>query len=116
MTVDFANPLAPFESPLFNLPKNEALEKTTFVDAIFLNNDKQIVALEAYSNKAFLFDNVSNEGAQTHFRLTSSLQLIEQIGEPLSLGLTNSPNSRTEFWVTTGINLRLIGNKIITHF
>jgi hypothetical protein len=88
------------------LPENA--EKTTFVDAVFLDGNKKIAFLETYSNSVYLIENNSAE----EFPLLSSLKLQPTKVIPLSVDLEVDRKSDKEFWVLEGLNYRLSGDSL----
>lgn len=88
------------------LPDNK--DNTTFVDAVFLNNNQKIAALETYSNRVYLFDN--NPGA--NFPLLNSIELQPSKTIPLSVDLEVDNKNDSDFWVLEGPNYRLSGNSL----
>lgn len=83
-------------------------ERTTFVDAVFLNGNQQIAALETYSNTVYLFEN----NAANNFPLLSSVQLQPSKTIPLSVDLEVDNKNNSDFWVLEGPNYRLGGDSL----
>jgi hypothetical protein len=86
----------------------DTAEKTAFVDAVFLNQQKQIACLETYSNTVYLFDN----NAASQFPLLNSLKLLPSKTIPLSIDLEVDTKNDNEFWVLEGPNYRLSGDSL----
>ncbi len=94
------------------LPDNA--EKTTFVDAIFLDKNQKIAFLETYSNTVYLFENskVFENSSVKKFPLLSSLKLQPSKSIPLSVDLEVDNKNDNEFWVLEGPNYRLSGDSL----
>ncbi|MDO3381129.1 hypothetical protein [Gilvimarinus algae] len=105
--VDAADPLSLSTLSHTALPFNED-GSTTYVDAIFLDNDKKLALLETYSNRVVLFD-VSDRASP---KLIDEVQLLPSKTVALSIDLEPVPDNPTAFWVLEGPNYRVAGSKL----
>lgn len=104
--VDASNPLHLQTDASFILPKNK--ERTTFVDAAFVDNDKKIVALETYSNSLLLLDIETPV-----ISILDRISLLPTKTIPLSIDIEVNPENSQEFWVLQGSNYRLANKSLI---
>jgi hypothetical protein len=104
--VDVSNPANMRLMGSKKLPDNAG--RTTFVDAVFLNQKKQMAFLETYSNTVYLFEN----NAEKKFPLLNSLKLLPSKTIPLSVDLEVDNKNDNEFWVLEGPNYRLSGDSL----
>lgn len=104
--VDASNPHQLQNNAQFMLPKNK--ERTAFVDAAFVDNNKKIVALETYSNSLVLLDIES-----PNISLLDQMHLLPTKTIPLSIDIEVNPENSQEFWVLQGSNYRLANKKLI---
>ncbi len=89
------------------LPQNPE-GKTTYVDAIFLDDNKKIAVLETYSNRVILFQ-VDSSNTLT---LIDEIALLPSKTIALSVDLEASKSDPNAFWVLEGPNYRLAGSKL----
>jgi hypothetical protein len=104
--VDANNPTHLQHNASFILPKNK--ERTTFVDAAFVDNGKKIVALETYSNSVVLLDIES-----PNISVVDRIHLLPTKTIPLSIDIEVNPENSQEFWVLQGSNYRLANKSVI---
>ena len=105
--VDTTNPKALRTLGHTPLPFNDA-EKTTYVDAIFLEGNSKIAVLETHSNTVLLFDAKD----KTNLVQLDSLPLLPSKSIALSVDLEPDPKDPSKFWVLEGPNYRLTGSKL----
>lgn len=104
--VDASNPLSLQNNASFILPKNK--ERTTFVDAAFVDNNKKIVALETYSNSLVLLDIETPV-----ISVLDRINLLPTKAIPLSIDIEVNPENSQEFWVLQGYNYRLANKSLM---
>lgn len=104
--VDASNPLHLQNNSSFILPKNK--ERTTFVDAALVDDNKKIVALETYSNSLLLLDIETPV-----ISILDRIQLLPTKTIPLSIDIEVNPENSQEFWVLQGSNYRLANKSVM---
>ncbi len=89
------------------LPKNTD-DKTTYVDAIFLDDNKKIAVLETHQNTVLLFS-INEDKTLTQ---VDTLALLPNKRIALSVDLEPSPTAPNAFWVLESPNYRLAGSRL----
>lgn len=106
--VDATNPVALKEKKRVWLEPS-GLEKTTYVDVIYFNNNRSIALLETYSNQVSIFDTKDYLKQET-------VNLLPDKSIALSVDLEPNPKNTRQFWALLGPNYRLTGTKMVEQY
>ncbi|PCK07450.1 MAG: hypothetical protein COA42_14210 [Alteromonadaceae bacterium] len=107
--VDVTDPLKPAGISSLILPENEGKQKTAYVDAIFLDDGKQIAVLETYNNTVSLID----ASDRHNLNITDTFNILPEKSIALSVDLEPDPNDNKRFWALLGPNYRLAGSRLV---
>lgn len=91
----------------YELPANDT-GATTYVDAIFFDNDQHIALLETYQNSVVILDR-KNKSA---LKQSQVFPLFPGKNIPLSIDLEPDPHNEQQFWVLVGPNYRLVSGTL----